>query len=37
MPNDATPLLIILAALAFGATVLGLMRWLRPAGPRRRR
>lgn len=37
MPNDPTPLLIIFAALVFGAVVLGVMRWFRPAGRVRRR
>lgn len=37
MPNDPIPLSIILAALAFGAAVLGVMRRLRPPARARRR
>lgn len=37
MPNDPIPVLIIFAALVFGAAVLGVMRWFRPAGRGRRR
>lgn len=37
MPNDLTPLLIIFAALAFGATVVAVMRWYRPGSRVRRR
>ena len=36
MPQDITPLLIVFGTFVFGATVLGIMRWLRPVGRARR-